>query len=303
MGIYVVNSTELIPPLQKQWLPISFASLAASGGATVGLSKEGQKIVRQGLGTEQGFSETWPKYIMPAMSPGPDLDAINRKAIQVLAEYTEILRAQGTHRLPLRTWSRKVMVVATSEAIWGEKNPYRDPEVAEAWRVFEAGFMTINMFPMASWVFPQIFKARERVADAMLEYVHSGGPEGASGLVRKRYEHHRGLFQLWLDDFARGELGNTFALLGNSTAVALWVIWHIYSDDQVLSDIRSEVSRLVEESEDENSIDLGMVKTACPILLSTFMETLRYRAVNPGPANSLRTSLSTAFSSRRETCS
>lgn len=107
-------------------------------------------------------------------------------------------------------------------------------------------------------------------------------------MVRKRYEHHRGLFQLGLDDFARGELGNTFALLGNSTPVALWVIWHVYSDDKVLADIRSEVSRLVERSEDEDgaaisSVDLGMVKTACPILLSTFIKTLRYRAVNPGP--------------------
>lgn len=31
------------------------------------------------------------------------------------------------------------MVVATAEAIWGEQNPYKDPEVAEAWRVLEAG--------------------------------------------------------------------------------------------------------------------------------------------------------------------
>lgn len=39
--------------------------------------------------------------------------------------------------------------------------------------------MTINMFHLASWLFPKIFKARERVADAMLGYVRNGGHEGA----------------------------------------------------------------------------------------------------------------------------
>ncbi|KAM7187067.1 cholesterol 7-alpha-monooxygenase [Naviculisporaceae sp. PSN 640] len=288
MRIYVVNSTQLIPLLQKQWLSVSFASIAAGAGGTVGLSKHGQDILKQGLGTEHGFSESWPKHIMPAMSPGPDLDAINRKAVQVFADEMEKLRAQGTQRVPLRTWSRKAMVMATTEAVWGKQNPYRDPEVAEAWRIFEAGFLTLSLFPMASKLFPKVYEARERAAKAMLDYVHQGGYKDASGLVSKRYEHHVGLFQLGLDDFARGELGNSFAVLGNSTPCALWVLWHIYSDTKVLAAVRDEVSALVQESEEEggvfvSSIDLGKVRSACPILLSTFMETLRYRTLNPGP--------------------
>jgi cytochrome P450 len=285
--IYVVNATELIPALQKQWLPISFASIAAGAGNTVGLSREGVKLLHQGLGSEQGFSESWPKHIMPAMSPGPDLDALNRKAIEVFAAEMEKLRAQGTCQVPLRTWSRRVMVASTTEAVWGEQNPYRDPEVAEAWRIFEAGFLTLAVFPLASRIFPKVYQARERAASAMLDYVHRGGHKTASGLVRKRYEHHRELFQLSLDDFARGELGNTFAVLGNSTPCALWVLWHIYSDKQVLGDVHREVSGLVEEGEEDgvaiSSVDLASIKTSCPILLSTFQETLRYRAVNAGP--------------------
>src|SRR3569833_51115 len=287
MRIYVVNATELIPALQKQWLPISFASIATAAGETVGVSKDGRKIMHQGLGTEHGFSESWPKHIMPAMSPGQDLDALNRKAIEGFAAEVEKLRVQGTHRVPLRTWSRQVMVAATTEAVWGEQNPYRDPKVAEAWRVFEGGFLTLALFPLASFIFPKLHEAREITASAMLDYVRKGGHKTASGLVQKRYEHHRELFQFTLDDFARGELGNAFAVLGNSTPCALWMLWHAYSDERVLADVRREVLALVTESEVDgvtvSSVDLASIKTSCPILLSAFQETLRYRAVNTGP--------------------
>lgn len=155
------------------------------------------------------------------------------------------------------------------------------------YRTFEAGFLTLSVFPLASLFFPRLYRARELAAAAMIDYMRKGGHETASGLVRKRYEHHRGQFGLSLEDFARGELGNTFAVLGNSTPCALWILYHIFSDDQVLADVRREVSALVRDENKDgvitSSVDLASIRTSCPILLSTFQETLRYRAVNPGP--------------------
>ena len=119
----------------------------------------------------------------------------------------------------------------------------------------------------------------------MIDYMRKGGHEKASGLVRKRYEHHRQNFGLSLEDVARGELGNTFAVLGNSTPCALWVLYHIFSDEKVLADIRCEVSALVQEDNESgiSSLDLASIRESSPILLSTFQETMRFRAVNPGP--------------------
>ncbi|KAM7214810.1 hypothetical protein V8F06_009800 [Rhypophila decipiens] len=59
------------------------------------------KLLKHGIGTEKGFSETWPRHILPSISPGPDLDAINRKAIQVFADETEKLRTQGSQLVPV----------------------------------------------------------------------------------------------------------------------------------------------------------------------------------------------------------
>ncbi|KAI0880050.1 cytochrome P450 [Annulohypoxylon maeteangense] len=286
--MYIVNATGLIPELQKQWRTISFAAIAADAGNLVGMSKEAIKTMHQDLTSENGFSASWPKYITPVMGPGADLDAINRRSIEVFSTDMENLRAQGTVQVGLWQWSRRIMVESTTEAVWGPQNPYRDPAIAEAWKTFEAGFLTLSVFPFASLLFPKLVQARELVADAMLNYMRKGGHEKASGLVRKRLEHHQQLFGLSLEDVARGELGNTFAVLGNTTPCALWVLYHIFSDEQVLTDIRREVSALVHEEEDEengiiNTVDLAGIRESCPILLSTFQETLRHRAVNPGP--------------------
>ncbi|KUI64580.1 25-hydroxycholesterol 7-alpha-hydroxylase [Cytospora mali] len=285
--MYIVNATELIPVLQKQWRTVSFAAIAADAGSLVGMSKDAVKTMHQDLTSEDGFSLSWPKFIMSAMGPGRDLDAINRKSIEIFAADMEKLRAEGTAGVGLWQWSRKIMVTSTSEAIWGPQNPYRDVAVAEAWKTFESGFLTLSVFPLASIFFPKLIRARELAAAAMISYMRNGGHETASALVRKRYEHHKEHFGLTLEDVARGELGNTFAVLGNSTPCALWVLYHIFSDDKVLSDVRREVSALVHDAEDHNgiisSVDLASIRTSCPILLSTFQETLRYRAINPGP--------------------
>lgn len=79
--------------------------------------------------------------------------------------------------------------------------------------------------------------------------------------MKKRYEHHHG-FNISDEDGARGELGNTFAVLGSTSPYSLWVLHHIFSDSRVLADIRKEVSVLVNESSDEEnkffvSIDLA----------------------------------------------
>ena len=132
--MYIVNETGLIPKLQKEWRTVSFAAIAADAGITVGMSKEAVDIMHKDLTSEHGFSVSWPRYIIPAMGPGKDLDAINRRSVEVLAEEMKTLRAKGTVRLGLSQWSRDTMVTATTEAVWGPQNPYRNSAVAEAWK-------------------------------------------------------------------------------------------------------------------------------------------------------------------------
>lgn len=131
--MYIVNATDLIPSLQKHWRTVSFAAIAANAGHSVGLSKKAVKLMHDALTSEDGFSLSWPKYVMSAMSPGNDLDSMNRVAIETFANQTETLRTSATVKVGLWQWTRQTMVMATTEAVWGPQNPWRDPAVAEAW--------------------------------------------------------------------------------------------------------------------------------------------------------------------------
>ncbi|KAJ3579174.1 hypothetical protein NPX13_g1392 [Xylaria arbuscula] len=281
MRMYIVNSTELIPVLQRYWRTISFSALAIDAGRIIGMSRKAIDTMERDLTSKDGFSASWPKYIAAVMGPGEDLDSMNRRSTEIYAAEMERLRAQGASKIGLWQWSRQMMVVSTTEAVWGPQNPFRDPAIAEAWRF---SYVELDSVPFAAC--SQVDTRTRESCCRFIRYMYNGGYKTASGLVRKRWEHHSS-WGFTKEDMGRGELGNAFAVLGNSTPCALWVLYHILSDDAVLAQIRGELSALVqhEKSGDINvkSLDLARVRDACPIFLSTFQEVLRFRAVNPGP--------------------
>lgn len=198
----------------------------------------------------------------------------------------EKLRDAGgkTTRVGLSEWSREMVLVSTSEAIWGPQAPLLDPVVRDAWKVFEYGHRTFKSSPLPLLFFPKLFKARETVANAWIRYTKNGGYKTGSALVRNRWEHHHGLYNLSVDDFGRGEIGFTFALLGSTTPCVFWVLYHIFSGDKILDEIRSELSAVVQETQqdgvDISSIDLASIGDgSCPVLMSTFQEVLHHRSI------------------------
>ncbi|KAH3962131.1 hypothetical protein HBI25_218120 [Parastagonospora nodorum] len=65
------------------------------------------------------------------------------------------------------------------------------------------------------------------------------------------------------------------------------MLYHVYSDNRVLNDLRREIQALVHEQHDEvgnsfHSVDLAAIRTSCPILMRTFQETMLFRAANSG---------------------
>jgi len=79
--------------------------------------------MHQDLTSEEGFNLSWPKYMVTAMGPGKDLDAINRRSIEMLAANMEKLKAGGNVRVALWEWSRRIMVTIITEAIMSHNTP------------------------------------------------------------------------------------------------------------------------------------------------------------------------------------
>lgn len=120
-------------------------------------------------------------------------------------------------------------------------------------------------------------QAREQLLiPAFEKYFAENGHHQGSLLVQCRYEHNTG-HGLRGRDVAATEIGQMVASLTNSVGSAFWMIYHVFSDPIVLSECRAEVEKLIQmDDNDTRAVDLAKVKSLCPVLLSTWQETLRY---------------------------
>jgi hypothetical protein len=132
--IYVINGADLVPAMQKEWRLLSFAFFTTQAGSGVGMSKSSIEVMKTDLAKDHGFAISWPVQIKPLMGPGETLDVINRNAVAILSADVAKLQAGGPTTLRFWDWTRELLFTATTEAVFGPMNPYRDAGVKKAWR-------------------------------------------------------------------------------------------------------------------------------------------------------------------------
>lgn len=132
--MYIVNSTALIPVVQRLYRTVSFGAIEAQAAANIcSLSKPANDVVAQGLMDDDSYTAKFASAIHPALTPGPNLDAINRNAAQSIACSLDSLQKEGGRTVNLFDWLRDEIILATSDAVYGPHNPLRDPELLKSW--------------------------------------------------------------------------------------------------------------------------------------------------------------------------
>lgn len=132
--MYIINSAALVAPVQRLYRTLSFAAIEAQAAAKIcNLTKEGNEVVQKGLMKDDSYTGKFGSAIHPALTPGENLDAMNRNAVQTIAASLDRLQASGGKEATLFEWVRDEIVLATSDAVYGPHNPLRDPEALQAW--------------------------------------------------------------------------------------------------------------------------------------------------------------------------
>ncbi|XP_044724297.1 cytochrome p450 domain-containing protein [Hirsutella rhossiliensis] len=278
--IYVVNSTALIPVVQRQFRTVAFTPFAARAFKfAMGGSKTANDIIAVDMTEDHGYLMSFDKAIHPAVTPGPALDAMNLASIQNVAASLDELRRQGPSTISMFKWIQHAVLLSTTDAVYGPQNPYKDPAMEAAWHVYEPRITTfmLNLLPAISA--KKSLKAREFMVQKFEAYFRDGGQTQASALVQRRYEHNA-QHHIPLNDIARTEIGGSFALLSNTIPATFWLLWQILSDPVVFRDCQQELAKGVQESDDVCTIDVDYIKTDCPIFLSTFQEVFRFHGIN-----------------------
>jgi cytochrome P450 len=141
---------------------------------------------------------------------------------------------------------------------------------------FEPGIMIHMLKAWPSILARKSLHAREHLLiPAFEKYFAENSHLQGSLLVQCRHKHNTG-HGLRGRDVAATEIGQMVASITNSVASAFWMVYHVFSDPVVLSECRAEVEQLVQVDGNVCDLDLAKVKSSCPILLSTWQETLRY---------------------------
>lgn len=132
--MYVVNSPQLLTAIQAQFRALSFTAIEANIAANLlGCKKSTIDIMSRDMTKDEGYFMSFPKYIHSALSIGPGLDAMNRRAIQVLSKSLDKWSQKGATKIQLWKWTRHELLLASTESVYGPKNPFRDPAMEEAW--------------------------------------------------------------------------------------------------------------------------------------------------------------------------
>lgn len=82
---------------------------------------------------DNSYLSTFVPSTHPALSPGPGLDAIIGASTRHISDSLAKLSRNGPTTVELFSWVRRELFMATTESIYGPKNPFRDPALEEAW--------------------------------------------------------------------------------------------------------------------------------------------------------------------------
>lgn len=99
------------------------------------------KIVGRDLLEDHGHVAGMVKIIHATLHPGTKLDALNRRSVHFVTASMDALtsrigevEARGLTKINMCQWISHQVMMATTEGIYGPKNPFRDDSAVQAFR-------------------------------------------------------------------------------------------------------------------------------------------------------------------------
>ncbi|MCJ1398838.1 hypothetical protein MMC11_002039 [Xylographa trunciseda] len=281
---YIVNSPDLVAAVQRAPKSFSFDPIITSISERISVpSKHGIEALRYhpyGKNGEWGLNHDTVIGMRATLLPGPILDGMNERMLGNVSAMLDELDCEGGMVTNLFEWARHTITRASTDAFFGPLNPLKAPEIEEAFWTIENNFTMILVNIVPAVTAHKAHVARAACVRAFVSYFNNGGVDDASALLKARYTANT-KYGISVDDQARFEVSDVFGILANTAPASFWTISHIYSSPTLLEDIRKEIiDILLTEAKDNGSrlvrtIDIAKLKTACPLLLSTFQEVLR----------------------------
>ncbi|KAH8658719.1 cytochrome P450 [Tricladium varicosporioides] len=290
--IYVICDPSLIQAAYRDAKSFDFGSFVVESSERLfGISEHGMKIIRGE--TAPGYDPHGPflngnngysflnenhRLMVEALSPGPTLLDLNKAVLDRVAGSLNDI-GTGEQKTGLYRWMRNIITIASAEAIYGPNNPFTaNDELVDALWHFEADCALLMLQFLPTFIAPNAYYGRIKIREAFANYYAKGYHEEASMLIRS---HHNGCKKWGFSDsdIANFEVSTLFLATTNTVSTSFWQLSYILSDPDLLKEIRTEVLRVVKRTTKDGKdcavVDTSLFQAQCPLLVSSFHETLR----------------------------
>lgn len=282
-----VIDPQLAAPIQRASKNTSFYGMILEvTKRLVGFDETSMEIIRWNLdgalGTNEGLMNEAHVMIASELSPGPGLNALSTIQLDKFSELlNDLVPGSSNVEISLMDFVKRIFTKANAFTIYGPQNPFEmHPELVQKFWDYEAGMIAVmaDIFPSITARKPWL--ARKAINEALQEFVEKEHYRTASPIIQKRVQINL-KYGLTTKMAGRAELILLFGIIGNAVPTTFWFLTNVFARPELLEKIREETSQAVLCTRNEPGttrekvINVTDLKTKCPLLVSTYRETLR----------------------------
>ncbi|KAK2009167.1 cytochrome P450 [Colletotrichum eremochloae] len=228
------------------------------------------------------FQLQWNRIVHSTLT-GEQLRLINVAGLQDLTRTLNAVPKEGLHLPDLYMWTRSTMTMATTSALYGPNNPWKqNPSLIESYWSFESYMLAIVVNILPGLVAPRAIAFRNKLRAGFRAYFSLLGDQNP---LAHSFVKHRGSLErshgLTVDDMAALEVVVVHGALSNTIPSSYWFLVHVFSSVDLVIRLREELKNIVVPGKAPNEmiIDISRMEERCPLLVSSFRESHRLSSV------------------------
>ncbi|KAH8655085.1 cytochrome P450 [Tricladium varicosporioides] len=277
--IYIIQSPELAQAAFRQSREVDFNTIKVWGCRAIAYDEHGTNIVAFHPPKGEGsYMTDLHQEMHSSLAQGPSLLETNARLLNYLAKSLNGIQTTPT-RHQLFRWLRDEYTIGSAEALYGIPNPVsEDPSLIQSIWDFEKdlGMLVLDFFPRITA--RKGFAGRSIVSPAFEKYYNAGLDKNASSFVQGRARAAR-QWGLTTEEISKAEVTIIMAAGTNTVPNVFFMICYIYSQPNLVTSLRSEVSKIVKRKNRDGievlALNISLLQSHCPLMTACFYETLR----------------------------
>jgi hypothetical protein len=279
---YIVTSPQLAAQLQRSHKDLSFyrgileVTRRLTGLPQSIMSKLWHNVDGH-LGRDIGVMPITQEMFANVLGRGQTLQDLTNVQLTTFSNMLNaVARGADGDEIDLLRWLQDSFAEASIRSLYGPDNIFdQHPSLIRSFWDFEASMLGLSIDILPSITARKGFLGREKIVSALVDYIRRGCQKKASLAIQNRIGINLG-HGFTIEEAGRSELVLMFAITGNAVPSTFWCLMDILTRPSLLAEIRVELAKAVHvDAQGRQTIDVTMIKSSCPLFVSSYRESLR----------------------------